>query len=705
MDYIDGLDIDKYWNSCSAEGFLQTLDQLIDALGHLHSRGYYHMDVKEENIRVQSLPRARPQAVLLDLGGAKQVHSLEGMQLSDKTVYISTRKATRQNRRDYLGQRVDRSLLATWGLDLDFYAVGAILERARANNYLRQVLKTQLGDSGLAALDWIEERLTEDTSDGTMRNRHYQTASQLQTDFKRLPIEYTWPLGLPELSLVGAEKSTQLSDKRVWYTDQLQAVIDHPVVQRLRSIPQLEYISQIYPNATHTRFAHALDTLHIARLYLSRLLQFPEIRMMAGREHVRATLLLALLHDIGHYPLSHMFEDFAAALPSQLPDGIGPVPSDDDLFKSLVSPPPGDVFHGALERALPTLADEPPFDKPLGELLRREFEASYPLLIRIMHPGWDATEAELLLHSLLDSVIDVDKVAYLIADSTATGVRFGHGIDLQGLLQALRPPAPRDRRRGAIAITEDGLAAAEGMVQARFAMVSRAYWVRTNRAIMAMHKFTIADLMDRKQFTFPEYFERTLFMTQSEATRWLMERYKQAHELQGPMSPNEVANPLIGILPGNRKLYKCLLTISHGPSDSDRQLYERIRADGPLSVLTVGEALRDRLRRDFSGLRWRHGDVLVDIPWKERDVLGANVLVYLDSDPENGRNLAGRDNPVSPALQGLPDNFEFHVKKCRVFVHPSLMRDILARGLMANLRQSAREYLHARYKVARTAAT
>ena len=48
-----------------------------------------------------------------------------------------------------------------------------------------------------------------------------------------------------------------------------------------------------------------------AGLGMSHLLNDPSFRLMVEPFEIEATLLRAILHDIGHYPLSHMFEDFA----------------------------------------------------------------------------------------------------------------------------------------------------------------------------------------------------------------------------------------------------------------------------------------------------------------------------------------------------------------------------------------------------------
>ncbi|OYV11917.1 MAG: metal dependent phosphohydrolase, partial [Methanosaeta sp. NSM2] len=75
---------------------------------------------------------------------------------------------------------------------------------------------------------------------------------------------------------------------------------DTPQMQRLRWIKQLGLASLVYPGANHTRFEHSLGAYHLAGLLADHL----------GLEEVdRMTVCAAaLLHDVGHGPLSHATE-------------------------------------------------------------------------------------------------------------------------------------------------------------------------------------------------------------------------------------------------------------------------------------------------------------------------------------------------------------------------------------------------------------
>jgi uncharacterized protein len=89
-------------------------------------------------------------------------------------------------------------------------------------------------------------------------------------------------------------------------------IIDNPWVQRLKRIHQLQSSWWVFPTAEHSRFAHSLGAMHLAgeiarQVYPTLCAIEPDTPSPAL---VEETLRMAgLLHDLGHGPFSHFFDD------------------------------------------------------------------------------------------------------------------------------------------------------------------------------------------------------------------------------------------------------------------------------------------------------------------------------------------------------------------------------------------------------------
>ncbi|MCG3216009.1 MAG: HD domain-containing protein [Candidatus Heimdallarchaeota archaeon] len=82
-------------------------------------------------------------------------------------------------------------------------------------------------------------------------------------------------------------------------------IIDTPIFQRLRWISQLSGVRQVYPSAIHSRFTHCVGTMHLAGRYTEEVYREDEDVI----EKVQLARIAALLHDIGHGPFSHTYDD------------------------------------------------------------------------------------------------------------------------------------------------------------------------------------------------------------------------------------------------------------------------------------------------------------------------------------------------------------------------------------------------------------
>jgi len=91
-----------------------------------------------------------------------------------------------------------------------------------------------------------------------------------------------------------------------------RAMLDHPWVQRMRQIHQLQTAWWVYPSAEHTRFQHVVGAMHMASRAVGELyesLQEACDGQAPSRGYVECLArMAALLHDVGHGPFGHFFD-------------------------------------------------------------------------------------------------------------------------------------------------------------------------------------------------------------------------------------------------------------------------------------------------------------------------------------------------------------------------------------------------------------
>ncbi|MEB3168621.1 MAG: HD domain-containing protein [Synechococcaceae cyanobacterium] len=209
------------------------------------------------------------------------------------------------------------------------------------------------------------------------------------------------------------------------------ALIDTPPFQRLRRIRQLGPAFLTFHGAESSRFTHSLGVLHLARQALAQLERFaPELARWRPLLYAAA-----LLHDVGHGPLSHSGEEMF---------GLRHESWSGRLIREHAA------LRDPLERCQPGLADA------VAELLEHG-----------RHPSP-------AMAALVSSQLDCDRLDYLLRDSYSTGTRYGV-LDLERLLASLTL-APD----GSVAIHPKGLMAAEHYLVVRQLMYRTVYNHRLN---------------------------------------------------------------------------------------------------------------------------------------------------------------------------------------------------------------------------------
>jgi len=105
--------------------------------------------------------------------------------------------------------------------------------------------------------------------------------------------------------------ATQIHDPihgTVTITPIMKMIIDTPEFQRLRDLKQLGASYFVFPSATHTRFEHSIGVSHLAG-NLMETLQKNQPRLKITQREIEVTRIAGLIHDIGHGPFSHLYDE------------------------------------------------------------------------------------------------------------------------------------------------------------------------------------------------------------------------------------------------------------------------------------------------------------------------------------------------------------------------------------------------------------
>tara|TARA_B100001059_G_scaffold135429_1_gene135717 strand:- start:697 stop:1965 length:1269 start_codon:yes stop_codon:yes gene_type:complete len=85
-------------------------------------------------------------------------------------------------------------------------------------------------------------------------------------------------------------------------------IINTPIFQRLRRLRQLATAHWVWLGANHTRFEHSISVSYLARL-MAASLQRKQPELGITDRQILLLQLAGLLHDVGHGPFSHLFDD------------------------------------------------------------------------------------------------------------------------------------------------------------------------------------------------------------------------------------------------------------------------------------------------------------------------------------------------------------------------------------------------------------
>ena len=265
------------------------------------------------------------------------------------------------------------------------------------------------------------------------------------------------------------------------------AVIDAPHFQRLRRIKQLGFAELVFPGAVHNRYLHSIGAMHLGGRAFDALWGVRE-RDALYRRLRQSVRFAALLHDIGHPPLSHAAEallpDRAALRPPGLADLSGRASHEDMTAKIILD----SALTPLLERVGAQEGITPNHIAALIDDEVRVPEGTFDV---------DGLNARPALHGLVSGELDVDRMDYLLRDSTFAGVNYGR-YDLDWLMSHLVMLDDGEVWRAGIDIR--ALPAFEHFLLARYHMFQMVYFHAKSDIYDAMLRQWLRDVGDVARF-------------------------------------------------------------------------------------------------------------------------------------------------------------------------------------------------------------
>lgn len=217
----------------------------------------------------------------------------------------------------------------------------------------------------------------------------------------------------------------------------LFTILQHPYMQRLNRIRQLGLSFFVYPGAMHSRFLHSLGAMHLMHEAITSLC---EKGVDITEKEATAAMAAILMHDVGHGPFSHVFEEAG-----MLPAGM----SHEDISLMMMEEIKEEFRTSAVNDGLEILT-----------MAIDIFQDKYP---------------KHFLHQLISSQLDVDRLDYLCRDSFFCGVT-------EGSVASARILKMMNVKDGRLVVEAKGIYSVEKFLVARRLMYWQVYLHHTSVA-------------------------------------------------------------------------------------------------------------------------------------------------------------------------------------------------------------------------------
>jgi HD superfamily phosphohydrolase len=534
------------------ERMIDIMIQCFSALTYIHNHDIIHWDIKSDNFLVDETNTAK----LVDIGNARLLtdsdrgdialttrgnfpSGLDKFAVEQEGPLDSSKRTRIDLKRDL---NWDCPWLDMWMLAREF------MEFIKEDSEPYQLSKYHQEEIGPEVRTAILKKVSQYESDEKLfvlkcirlilrrilvaskpsENSYYKHASEVVSDLLKIKPAFGDAQDVRELSAVPQNILRIPVSGNVPFTERVARLYDSRLLQRLRGHFQLGPTYQVFPGATHRRSEHAAGVLCVTCDYIRALFadrSNPFWRLTITKDDVEALLVAALIHDVGHVAFGHFLEEMEGFLRGRMHEDYAislldpgrsnshfnerKLAEDRTLLASAVFEDISHTEPAVVNKFLEKVANVLRPVATLGETLwgkngQEEVELSRAIFDR---QKCDAIKF-FIMHSILDSAIDADKLDYLLRDAHHCGIKYADGIDTDRFFQSLTVvsdlarlkattklenwPAPKDP---SIAVSQKGILPLESILIARDQLFRSVYWHHTVRALTAMLQYVIAEFV------------------------------------------------------------------------------------------------------------------------------------------------------------------------------------------------------------------
>ena len=289
----------------------------------------------------------------------------------------------------------------------------------------------------------------------------------------------------------------------------MKEVVDTAEFQRLRNVIQTSY-APLYSSAVHNRFVHSLGVYYLGTLVAANIREIvpEEFEEEEYEKYINIFLLACLLHDVGHAPFSHTGEAYylKSGVRDELHKRIIELTNDNNLEDEISQK----SYKAAPHELMSAIVAIERFGDMIGDDNAKSFFARCITGYQYVNDTDEKCKVLNCIISLLNSsVIDVDKLDYLIRDAYITGFDTIN-IDYERLLKSIRIKKNSSRRDAdyEVVYTKGAISVIENVVYAHDA---ERKWIQ-NHPIVQYEGFLIRRIINTLN---EKYGENVLFSSEA----------------------------------------------------------------------------------------------------------------------------------------------------------------------------------------------